>query len=452
MLPHNTAKNETKASRDILLAKEAKRNFVECLYPLDGEAVQGRFNLYGYLGGADKASTASLLLNGVTIETTEVSTTGYFRFALDESKLSEGRQVFTVTSDFDGSSRVTSEARTVYYKPSGPWISVDSLAMGDYAFERPWLSGRAGYLLSEDDKALLADKTASKEIKNGIKAKTLKAVELSFDNGRTFSEVKTGKEWKYRLETQDMSEGMHYLVLRAIMQNGETAISRMMLQIDSTAPSIKLIAPQMGGHYNQELEYSALISDDIELKNANYVLRKGDKSAYEVPGFIQGLYVDSHFWGGSLWDIGLGLTFFDDNVKLQVQYGQFTQPQWESFTDEPMRYGGDIFGAKLLANIYYLPFSYIFGPDFEWLAANLALGANYSYFSQTQSGTGQMISAVLAQIEFPRITMKKWKALRTFAFYTEGQLWFVPTDVSSEDVDVKTIIPHITFGLRVNLF
>lgn len=448
----DAADNKTKVSRNINLAKEGEKNFIECLYPLDGESVQGRFNLYGYLGGADSASTASLMLNGNSIATTEVAATGFFKFALDETLLPEGELVFEVKSDFDGKANVTSEKRTIMYTAHGPWISVDSLAMGDYAFERPWLSGRAGYVLSAEDEERLADKATSKEEKAEIRAKKLKQVELSFDNGKTFTEVKLGKEWKYRLETQDMVEGMHYLVLRSVMENGEVAVTRMLVQIDNTPPTIKLIAPQMGGHYNQELEFTALINDDIELRDAKYVLRKGDKAAYEVPGFIQGLYFDFHFWGGTLWDIGLGLTFFDDNVKLQVQYGQFTQDQWNRFTDEPMRYGGNVFGAKLLANIYYLPFSYLFGPDFDWLSLNFALGANYSYFSETQSGKPQMMSAVLAQLEFPRVTMKKWKYFRTFAFYTEGQFWFVPTDVNTDDVDVATFIPHITCGLRVNLF
>jgi hypothetical protein len=35
----------------------------------------------------------------------------------------------------------------------------------------------------------------------------------------------------------------------------------------------------------------------------------------------------------------LGLTFFGDNVKLQLQFGQFTQSQWETFMSEEMRYG-----------------------------------------------------------------------------------------------------------------
>ena len=63
-----------------------------------------------------------------------------------------------------------------------------------------------------------------------------------------------------------------------------------------------------------------------------------------------------------------------------------------------------------------------------------------------------MLSAVLAQLEFPRITVNKWSMFRTYALYTEFQLWFVPTDVDTSVVDVDTIIPHFAVGVRVNVF
>lgn len=448
----DAAENVTRLSRNLRLAKENQINFVEILYPLDGEYVQGNFNLYGYVGGPDSASSASLLIDGSAVETTEISNTGFFCFNLDEETLATGRHRFVVRSNFTGSQLVDSIERTLEYNTAGPWITVDSLAMGDYAFERPWLTGRAGYTLSEADIELMADKAGDKDLKAEIRAKKLSKVEVSFDNGKSFKEVDLGKYWKYRLETQDMTEGMHYLVLRASMQNGEVAVTRMLIQIDKTPPTIRLISPEMGGRYNQEMEFTALVNDDIELGEVRYVLRKGDKASYEVPGFIQGLYFEGHFWGGTLWDVGLGLTFFDDNVKLQVQYGQFTEDQWAMFSDEPMRYGGDVFGAKLLANIFYMPFSYFLGPDWAWLSASLALGANYSYFTITQSGTGQMMSAVLAQLEFPRVTIPKRNMLRTFSLYTEFQLWFIPTDVDTSEIQVDTLVPHITAGIRVNLF
>jgi hypothetical protein len=41
---------------------------------------------------------------------------------------------------------------------------------------------------------------------------------------------------------------------------------------------------------------------------------------------------------------------------------------------------------------------------------------------------------------------------RTFSLYSEMEFWFIPTDVDSAEVDISSIIPHITGGIRVNVF
>ena len=77
------------------------------------------------------------------------------------------------------------------------------------------------------------------------------------------------------------------MLLRAVMKNGESAINRCIVQIDKTAPFVKMIAPGIGGRYNQSLEFSGLASDAVGLNSVTLSLRKGDKAGYEVPGFIQ---------------------------------------------------------------------------------------------------------------------------------------------------------------------
>ena len=307
-------------------------------------------------------------------------------------------------------------------------------------------------LIAEDELIAAKTKGASKELKAMVDAKSVEKVELSLNNGKSFEEVsKTGK-WRYRVENEDIAEGYHFLLVRATMKNGEVAVTRTIVQVDKTKPSIRLISPGEGGRYNQNLEFSGLASDDVALKSVTLALRKGDKASYEVPAFIQGLYFDWHFWGATLFDIGAGLSFFDDNVKLQVQWGQFTQEQRNQFSKTNMRYGGDsVFGGKILANVAYIPFRYFLGPDWEWLSANVAVGANFSRFNESTSGKAQILSAMLCQLEFPRITFAKQKMFRTIAFYTEGQLWFIPTDVNSE-VEIENLVPQISVGLRVNVF
>jgi hypothetical protein len=136
-----------------------------------------------------------------------------------------------------------------------------------------------------------------------------------------------------------------------------------------------------------------------------------------------------------------------------------------------VRYGGNVFGIKLLASVYALPFGALWGPDWEWLFATFALGANFSLFNianeenskyspnakgekvyYTQSGASTWMSALLLQIEFPKVTIPKRKNFRTFSMFTEGQLWFVPTDVDAEANNIPVVIPHVIMGLRLYIF
>jgi hypothetical protein len=472
------AGNTSVISRNIELSREKQQNFVDILYPLNGEHVQGNFNLYGNTGGAEIAKTVTLRVNNTDLLTNEVTWTGHYAFSLNEEHLRPGVNQIIVYSDFDGEKDVLSEVRTLHYQPAGPWVTIDSLTMGDFAYERPWLSGRAGYSLSEEDREILANKGGDKELRDEVLAKTLDTIDISFDNGSTFNKTSRGKDknsnWSYRLETGEMTEGTHFILVRATMKNGDLAVTRTRVQVDKTPPRIRLIAPEPGGHYNAELEYAAMASDDVELASLDYHLRVGDKMLYEVPGFLQGLYFEATippfirqiakkapaiFAGGATYmDIGVGLSFFDDNVKIQIQYGFLTQELYESLGGEgPVRYGGHVMGIKLLANVYSLPFGRIAGPDWEWLSADFALGANFSLFDlgrqgYTQSGEPTWMSALLLQIEFPKVTLPKREKFRTFSFFTEGQLWFVPTDVPASNFGIKVIIPHVILGLRMYIF
>jgi hypothetical protein len=494
------AGNETSMSRNIVLSRESKTNSVDILYPLNGEYVQGNVNLYGNTGGSDKAETVTLRINGADVATTEVTWTGYYCFPLNEEFLQNGENQIVVHSDFGTDNLVLSPVRTLYYQSAGSWVTIDSLTMGDFAFDRPWFVGRAGYTLTEEENEIIAagSKNADKEVWDAITAKTVDYIDMSFDNGNTFVRTKRGRDknsdWSYRLETGEMKEGLHYIIVRARMKNGELAVSRSVLQVDKTPPRIRVIAPEPGGHYNTDLEYTAIASDDVALADLQYHLRIGDRAAYEVPGFLQGLYFESVippfirqvangappiFAGGATYmDVGMGLSFFDDNVKIQVQYGFMFQEQYEAlgYMDSrsgqiaQVRYGGHVFGIKLLANVYTYPFAAAFGPDFEWLFGSIALGANFSLFdvgntvndqfknadgspaTYTQSGQSTWMSALLLQLELPKVSIPKRKYLRTFSMFTEGQLWFVPTDVDAEALGIETVIPHIIMGLRLYIF
>lgn len=487
IVARDKAGNISRTSRNIELARQTMTNTVEIFYPLDNEKMSGEFFMYGWAGGTDPAGTVSLRINGIDRAVADVDENGYYKFALDSEQFSQEINSVLVHSNFGGSSVVQSRPQNLIYTEAGPWITIDSFDFGQFAYRRPYLYGRTGYILSEEDMELLADRAVDKDVKDMIRTKTPEKTEISFDNGRSFRPTKKGKgraqDYRFRLETGEMKEGMHYILVKTTMKNGEATISRMLVQVDKTPPVIRLISPEAGGRYNQEIAYSSTATDDVELQELTYHLRVGDKALYELPGFLQGLYFEAiippvvkQFWnaapvmpfggGATYTDVGMGLSFFDDNVKIQVQYGFLTQDLFEALGgtkqqpggNKTVRYGGHVLGLKLLASVYQLQFGPLAGPDWEWLSATFALGANFSLFDlakegYTQSGERTWMSALLLQIEFPKVTIPDRKNFRTFSLFTEGQLWFVPTDVDTSKIDNLTvIIPHIILGVRLYIF
>jgi len=483
----DAAGNITRVSRNIQLDKNKPLTKVDLLYPLNGETTRGVFNIYGTATSDEEPITQVVLyVDDKIVEglsPTQITESGYFKFTITPSlsadvpdMITEGQHKYKVIATTESGKTISSNEQYLVYSKTGPWVTLDNFTYGDFAMNRPLIKGDAGYTMSQEDIDALKAKDTAREKRAAIEAKTIKQVFLSFDNGKSFipvSKENKGK-WQYRVENEDIEAGYHFMLIKAEMMNGENAITRTIVQVDRTGPTIKLISPGEGGHYNQHLDFAGLSNDDVSLKDVTLTLRKGDKAAYEVPGFIQGLYFDTSFWGATLWDVGLGLTAFDNAVKIQANYGQFTQNQRDMVTavlarianpmiaDEDieytnLRFGGDVvLGAKIIAQLAYLPFRYFFGRDWDWLSATFSVGANFSWFSQSgatdKNGdpVAQILSAALIQIEFPRITIRDFKRFKTWALYTEPQLWFIPSDVAGDGAD--RYVPTVSFGLRVNVF
>ena len=121
-----------------------------------------------------------------------------------------------------------------------------------------------------------------------------------------------------------------------------------------------------------------------------------------------------------------------------------------------LRFGGNVYGGKIIAQIAYIPFRYFWGRDWDWLTATVSVGANFSYFTESgaSSTTGekvaQVLSAALMQFEFPRVTIANAKYFRTWSTYFEPQVWFIPSDVGGGDA--KKYVFTFSFGLRTTLF
>jgi len=450
------AGNITNVSRNIHLEKNIEPATVDVLYPLNGEHKQGYFTIYGQSASESEITQLNLYIDNNQIAETQITSCGFFKFDLGPDNLEEGEHTYRVDTVLANGKVVRSREQTITYSPYGPWITIDNFTYGDFATRRPYIRGRADYSVDENERLFAKTKEATPEQKAALEAKKVAKIELSFDNGKTFTELSKNEKWMYRIENQDIEEGYHFFLIRATMKNGETAITRTIIQIDNTVPDIKLIAPSKGGRYNQVLDVSGLSSDDVELEDVTIALRKGDKASYQVPSFIQGLYVDFKLWGATLFQVGAGLTFFDDVVKVQFSYGQFSQEQRDAVSNmftlaqTDGRYGGNVFSLKILANVASIPFSFFLGHDWDWLYAQFALGCDFSYFTKTNSGKPQILSSLVVQVEFPKVKLQNVKAFSSFSLYTEGSLWFIPTDVSG--TDIKSLIPQIGIGLRTNIF
>lgn len=451
------AGNTTNVSRNIHLEKNRAPATVDILYPLNGEHKNGNFTIYGQASAEYDINSLKLYVDGNFIEETEITSCGFFKFDMGPYNMEEGQHTYRVDTLLSNGKEIPSREQTITYSSEGPWVVIDNFTYGDFAVNRPYIRGQAGYSINEDELLLSKTKEATAEMKAAVDAKKVEKIEISFDNGKTFKVVSQNEKWMYRIENQDLPEGYHFFLVKATMKNGETAVTRTIIQIDNTNPTVKLISPSVGGRYNQSLNVSGLSSDNVELEDVLITFRKGDKAAYEVPSFIQGLYFDFKLWGATLYSVGAGLTFFDDVVKVQFSYGQFTQAQRDSVSNllgidlSKMRYGGNVLSLKILANVAEIPFSYFFGHDFDWLYADFAVGCDFSRFSETNSGKPQILSSLIVQMEFPKIKLQNVKAFSSFALYTEASLWFIPTDVSST-VDIKNLIPQIAVGVRTNIF
>jgi hypothetical protein len=215
--------------------------------------------------------------------------------------------------------------------------------------------------------------------------------------------------------------------------------------VDTGIPQVVTVGPAENSTHRDSVQIYGSSSDDFDMDSVEVSLRPGDKAGYEVPQFIQGLYLDASILGGADFNVALGLSFFENNVKIQFQYG---------YSSSGGRYSGHIIGTKLIANVFYLPFDYFLGPDWAFLSTSLGLGANFSWFTMEAGETPLMMSGVLAQWEFIRADfgyfLPKWKYFKTLSLYIEPILWFAPSDVSGKEA--ARAIFRFSLGARLSLF
>jgi hypothetical protein len=450
------ADNETLISRKIIYDADDKAAEIAIYNPLPGEVHSGPLHVVGIVTGAFQPQEVQLMMNDQPLTLVPVERYGIFRYEIPEEMLVE-EKAYKISAYYNSetNTKISSPDHTVYYSPFGPVLQVESHEDGNVITGRPWLTGHAWITSpepAEGDPPLTRRQKA--ELKAGQK---VKHITVSHDNGRTFKSTKGSEAWKVRLETSELPRGPQPILVKAEFVNGEEAVRRLMIYVDTTLPQVETISPPEDSVHRDNIAVYGTASDNYELASVDVSLRPGDKFFYSVPGAIRGLYFDVKTLGATYFDVGLGLSFFDDNVRLQGQFG--IAPIDGVDAAEPLlgiqyaiggRFVGYVYGVKLLANIFYLPFAYLFGLDWAFYSMNFAIGANFSYFTMDEWRSPLFMGAVIGQWDIANINMQffypNWKYFRNFAVYLEPELWF-----ASSDVNAETIF-RLTVGMRLNWF
>jgi hypothetical protein len=463
------ADNETLISRKIYYDPRDDNAQIAIFNPLPGELHSGPIHVVGIVTGTFQPTEVRLMMNGTALAQVPVERYGIFRYDIPESMLAEeGEYRITASYNAEGGAVILSPEHTVFYNAYGPILLIESHQDGDVITARPWLTGRAWIASPEPAEE---EEPLTRKEKAQQKADTkVDKVTVSYDNGRIFHSTRGDEEWKVRLETSELPRGPQPVLVRAVFANGEEAVRRIMLNVDTTLPEVETISPPEDSVHRDNIHVFGTAGDNYELADVEISLRPHDKFFYSIPGAIQGMYFDIKGLGATYFDVGLGLSLFDDNVRLQFQFG--LTPADGSIVPlgnkgqtivEGGRYVGEVYGIKLLANIYHLPFAYLFGLDWAFYSMNFALGANFSWFTMDEWRTPLYMGAIVGQWDIANINFQyfkpNWKYFRNYALYLEPELWFASSDAdkyinpqTGREEKLPKIIFRMTIGIRINWF
>lgn len=433
------AGNTAYETRNTLLVGAEKSEELDILYPLEGETASVFAKIEGRSGPQADFDSVVIVIDDRVVTTAAVKDNGYFSATLDNSQLSLGEHTLQVRSD-SAAAPVNSAPRHFTYKSHGPWVLFEGLESGDFLTERTFITGTTGYQTSSGGTTATTDSPQTP---------ALDRLEVSFDNGRSFQAIEGQKvlskrrdgDWKLRIETQNYPDGYLPVVAKSYFADGSSAVAKVRLQIDKTPPNVVVQQPTEDSRFNGLLTLAGIADDANGMDSVHILFREGDKDRYQVPSFVQGLYIDLHALGATYGEYGMGLTFFDDNVKLQASAG----------LAPPGRFTGLVLSGTLLANIATIPYSYLFGPDWQAWSMAVAVGSKFSYFTMSEdsysfTGEGVILGSVLGQWEFLRYTAPDLNAFDTYSLYLEGALWFISSDVQAG------LVPRISIGTRIGVF
>jgi hypothetical protein len=459
VITKDLADNENVISRKIFYDPLDIDASVAIYSPLPGEEHTGPVYVAGIVTGTVLPEKVQLMLDGKEFQELPLDRFGVFHYDISEEELATyGQHKIHAFYRTERGRTVSSASHSVYYEHYGPILLIESHRDGDVITNRPWLRGQAMFGKPPHPDGRPYTRAEAAEF-------AVKYVEVSYDNGRTFKKALGKGEWKWRLEPLDLPPGTQPVVVRATFENGEQAVRRVLLFMDPELPKVTTVSPAEKSRQRDELKVYGDASDNFDLTDVNITLRPAHKFWYSVPEIIRGLYFDVKTLGATYFDVGVGLSFFDHNVRLQGQWGIAPPEGADSVIETGGRYIGQVIGFKFVANIITIPFDWLF-KDRDWIfyKVNIGLGANFSWFEMEGEGGWRnplVMGAVVAQIDLANVDWKyaypKWKYFHNMSLYFQPELWFTSTDASTSTINgVKYEVPKVVFrigiGVRFNVF
>jgi hypothetical protein len=121
--------------------------------------------------------------------------------------------------------KLSSEPRKVIFESEGPYVQVTSTKNGAFVTNRPYIEGVAGWMAVE----------TLQDVNKLDPTHAITSVEVSLDNGKSFTTAVGTANWKYRLESLELPDGALPLVFRARFADGSAALQRMIVNVRQTA-------------------------------------------------------------------------------------------------------------------------------------------------------------------------------------------------------------------------
>ncbi len=427
LIAYDEADNRSISTRNFTVTKSDNAGDLEMLFPQPGSVNTSQFEVSGKILGHKPVSFVECFIDNVLFTEIKVNEFNFFNLNINTLKLTEGEHTINLKATLNDGQIYDTPSYVFTVKNSGAWLNIINMHTGENISGRPFLTGEAGYIQSED--------TPVEE----VIIPTL--VEVSLDNGQIFEPAKGTSSWQFRIETWLYDDGLTPILVRSTYSNGETKTNRIAVNFDRTDPTVSVLEDLENGSFNDSIKVSGIASDANGLTDISVILREGTKSNYEIPGLFQGMFIDVETGFGKLYGGGIGLTFFDDNVKIQFTIGQTRTASVDA------RIKGLYYGGKLLANIYTLEYGQIFGPDMDNISSSIGFGASFTNKTLSVSNEDSVMwySAFVSQLEVVKIKFDS-DYISSLAIFLD----FEATLISSENTG--GFFPKLGLGTRITLF